>query len=64
MLVQEYRQGMENLPQWVCDFFEGEHEYGNDAEMERTFINEVLQHIDDEDICCVLKILISQSVDI
>lgn len=55
---------MENLPQWVCDFFEGEHEYGNDAEMERTFINEVLQHIDDEDICCVLKILISQSVDI
>ena len=63
-LIQLYQSSMEILPQWVTDFNTSENDSLSEYEFVLTFNNAVLEHLDDEDISDVLKVLSSQNINI
>ena len=63
-LIKAYQENLENIPQWVFDFFNDETEYQNDLEFDMNFILTVLEHMDEPDISDVLKTISSQNIRI
>ena len=61
-LIQQYRQNMENMPEWVYDYANSEELPDDGYEYMLHFINLIVKHIDDEDIADILKTLSTQAM--
>ena len=60
-LIQQYKQNIDALPQWVNDFANSEDMPEDEYEYMLKYNSVIVEHINDEDIADVLKTLSSQS---
>ena len=61
-LIQQYKTNINSAPQWVSDFVNSDNLPDDEYEYVILYNNVVLEHIDDDDIVDVLKILSSQTM--
>ena len=62
-LIQQYKQGIDALPQWVYDFANAEDMPEDEYEYMLKYNSIIMEHIDDSDIANILKILSSQAIN-
>lgn len=61
-LIRSYQAGAEYLPQWVIDLYNAEDDLQSDYESVLMFNDSIIEHIDDESISDVIKILGSRGM--
>lgn len=62
-LIHQYKQNIENLPEWVYEFANNEDMPDDEYEYMFQYNNIILEHIDDEDIADILKTLSSWAIN-
>lgn len=63
-LIQLYQSSVEILPQWIMDIINSADDSMNDYDFFLALNKSVMQHINDEDISSILKVLSSQNIKI
>lgn len=54
-LIQQYKQNIDSMPQWVYDLYNSEEKSEDEYEYELKYVNKMVEHIDDDDIVDILK---------
>ena len=62
-LIQQYKQNINSMPQWVYDFANSEDMPEDEYEYMLKYNSTIVEHIDDDEIADVLKTLSSQAIN-
>lgn len=62
-LIRQYKQNIENMPEWLYEFANNEDLPDDEYEFMLQYNNLIVEHIDDDDIADILKTLSSQAVN-
>lgn len=61
-LIQQYRQNIDNMPEWVYDFVNNDEASEDEYKYMLQYNSLIVEHIDDDDIADILKTLSSQAM--